>query len=69
MLKPHLQSILLRLFWRWGSLVLFAMAGLKPVILLISASQVAKIIGVNSLSQSLSISIPSQWIHIARNNA
>jgi hypothetical protein len=29
-LEPHHQSILLWLFWRWGSPALFARAGLKP---------------------------------------
>jgi hypothetical protein len=29
-LEPHLQCILLWLFWRWGSLKLFAWAGGKP---------------------------------------
>jgi hypothetical protein len=44
-LEPHLQSILLWLFWRWGSYKLFAWTGLKwCVILPISASQVARII-------------------------
>jgi hypothetical protein len=28
--QPHCQSILLWLFWRWGSQELFAQAGLKP---------------------------------------
>jgi hypothetical protein len=30
-LEPHLQSILLWLFWSWGSCDLFAQAGLKPL--------------------------------------
>jgi hypothetical protein len=30
LLEPHLQSILLWLFWRWGSLKLFASASLEP---------------------------------------
>jgi hypothetical protein len=29
-LEPHIQSILLWLFWRWESLKLFSLAGLKP---------------------------------------
>jgi hypothetical protein len=42
--SPHLQSILLRLFWRWrlGSHELFAWAGLKTTIPLISASQITR---------------------------
>jgi hypothetical protein len=36
--EPHLQSILLWLFWRWVSHKLFALVGLKPI-LPISASQ------------------------------
>jgi hypothetical protein len=30
LLEPHLQHMLLWLFWRWGSLELFALAGLEP---------------------------------------
>jgi hypothetical protein len=30
LLEPHLQSIFLWLFWRWGSHELFAQAGLEP---------------------------------------
>jgi hypothetical protein len=30
LLEPHLQSVLVWLFWRWGSLELFAWAGLEP---------------------------------------
>jgi cellulose synthase/poly-beta-1,6-N-acetylglucosamine synthase-like glycosyltransferase len=49
-LEPHLQSILLWLFWRWGSHELSAQAGLEPWI---SASQAARITGVNNKSPSI----------------
>jgi hypothetical protein len=44
--EPHLQSILLWLFWRWGPPELFAWVGSEPV-LLISAFQIARITGVS----------------------
>jgi hypothetical protein len=47
LLEPQLQSILLWLFWRWGSRELFALGGLKPWSLLNSASQTARITGVS----------------------
>jgi hypothetical protein len=43
--EPHLQPILLWLFWRWG-LVNYLPGWPPTVILPISASQVARIIGV-----------------------
>jgi hypothetical protein len=48
LLELHLQTILFCLFWRWGSLELFAQAGLK-LTLPISASQVARITGLLSV--------------------
>jgi hypothetical protein len=45
-LEPHLQSILLWLFWRW-SLENYLLGWPQTMILLISASQVARIPGVS----------------------
>jgi hypothetical protein len=42
LLETHLQSILLWLFWRWGSFKLFAWAGFKP-----RSSWVARITGMS----------------------
>jgi hypothetical protein len=48
--EPHLQSILLRLFWRWGSGKLICTG-----IFLISALKVGRIIGVNHWHPALHI--------------
>jgi hypothetical protein len=44
--EPHLQSILLWLFWRWSSWTV-CLGWPRTKILLISASQVARITGVS----------------------
>jgi hypothetical protein len=45
LLVPHLQSILLWLFWRWGCPELFARAGIKLWSSQSQDSQVSRIIG------------------------
>jgi hypothetical protein len=42
LLEPHLQSVLLWLFWEWGSPKLFAQAGFEP-----KSSEVVRINGVS----------------------
>jgi hypothetical protein len=56
LLKPHLQCILLWLFWRWGSYKLFAWAGLLCD-LHISDSRVARITGVSHWCRAWSLLI------------
>jgi hypothetical protein len=47
LLKPYRQSILLWLFWRWGSSQLFGRAGLSNHDPPISACEVARITGTS----------------------
>jgi hypothetical protein len=47
LLEPHLQSILLWLFWRWGVSQSICPSWPEAVIFLISTSQVARIISTS----------------------